>query len=216
MFLPWKQLGRVDGHFLAAHDVADFDEGAAVGQHIDAFPQQVGPAHQLHHHVGAAAPGQLTDPTDAGFGSVELLDVDGMVGAEFLSQLETVLQTVQDDDAIRAALLGHGGGVEAQTAGADDDDGLAVAHVGPLQAGGHGAHGAVDRAEQVVGQFVGDAEEGMSWRQVEEVAIGAGEVGPVAGGGILTVGAPVGRSAEDTYGSGSRGRRRRTPRGRLP
>ena len=64
------------------------------------------------------------------------------------------------------------------------------------EAGGDGAHGAVDRAQQVVGQFIGNAEEGMARRQVEEVAVGAGEVGPVAGGGILAVGAPVGRSAQ--------------------
>ena len=100
-------------------------------------------AHQFHHHVGAAATGQLTDPAHAGFRSVEFLDVDGVVGAEFFRQFQTVLQPVQHNNAIRAALLGHGGGVDAQAAGAHNHHGLAVAHPGALQAGGDGAHGTV-------------------------------------------------------------------------
>ena len=59
MFLPWSNLDGSMETSLPAHDVADFDEGAAIAEHVDAFGQQVGPAHQLHHHIGAAAVGQL-------------------------------------------------------------------------------------------------------------------------------------------------------------
>ena len=61
-----------------------------------------------------------------------------------------------------------------------------------MQSGGDGAHGAVDRPEDIVGQLVGDPEEGMAGRQVKEVGVGAGEVGPHSGGGVFPVGAPVG------------------------
>ena len=73
---------------------------------------------------------------------------------------------------------------------------VALAGPGANQAGGHRAHGAVDRAEQIVVQLVGNAEEGMARRQIQEVGVGAGEVGPGSGGGVVAVHAPVGVAPE--------------------
>ena len=89
-----------------------------------------------------------------------------MVGAESLGQLQAVFQAVEDNYAIGAHFFGHGGGVDAQAAGALDHHVVALAGAGADQAGGDRSHGAVDRPQQVVVQLVGDAEKGMAGREV--------------------------------------------------
>ena len=92
--------------------------------------------------------------------------------------------------------MAHGGGVDAQAARTLDDHVVALAGPGPQQAGGDGAHGAVDRPQQVVVQLVGHPEEGMTRRQVQVVGVGGGEEGPRARRRIVTVHAPVGVALE--------------------
>ena len=190
--LAGQQLGGVDRHLAPPDDVPDFHEGSAVAQHIDALGHQLGPSHQFHHHVSAPPVGQFPNPADPRFRRVELFDIDGVICAEFLGQLQPVLQPVQHDDPVGAHILGHGHRVQPKTAGPLDHHVLPFAQRRALQAGGHRPHRAVDRPQDFIGQLVGHTEERVPRRQVEEVRVGAGEVRPDAGGGILPVGAPVG------------------------
>ena len=106
-----------------------------------------------------------------------------MVGAELLGELEAVLQAVEDDDVVGAHVLGHGDGGEAESAGALDDHRGAVADPALDEALGRGAHGAVDRAENLVVDLVGDAVERALGVDVEVVGVGADEVGPLSDAG---------------------------------
>lgn len=173
-------------------NVANVHETATVAGYVYALGQQFSPPYQFHDHVGSRTVGKLPQQADAGLGGIEFLDIDSVVGAELLSQLQAVHRTVQDNDPVGPHVLGHGGGVRAKASGPLDDNVLPLVGAGPYQAGGYGAHGAVDGPQQVAGQFVGAPEEGMTGRQVREIGVGTSEAGIKPCGGISPVGAPLG------------------------
>ena len=81
---------------------------------------------------------------------------------------------------VGAHVLGHGDGGEPESAGALDDHGGAVADLAENEALGRRAHGAVDGAEHLIVDLVGDAVERALGVDVEVVGVGADEVGPLA------------------------------------
>ncbi len=149
--------------------------------------------------ICAEAAGEVADSLYAGLGCVGLRDVDGFVGAEGAGQVEARGNAVDGDNGAGAAGLGHGGGVEAQAAGALDGHAFAGAELGPVKAGDHLGEGAIHAGDGRVRESVRNAEHGVAGVQVVVLGEGAAEVGPVAHAAealALPVGAGVGVVAE--------------------
>lgn len=152
-------------------------------------------AHKFERYVGAEAAGQVADGLYAGLGCVGLGDVDGFVGAEGAGQFEPRANAVDGDDGAGATGPGHGGGVEAQAAGALDGHAFAGAEFCPIEAGNDLRQGAIHAGDGRVRQSLGNAEHGVARIQVVVLGEGAAKVGPVAHTAqafALPVGAGVG------------------------
>ena len=111
----------------------------------------------------------------------ELLDVDQLVGAERLGQLEAVVNGVDDDDLPDATLFRDRDRVEPEAAGTLNDDVVVRGRAGLAKAVDHLRKRAVGRGEQVFGDVVVDPENGLARAQVEVLGEGAGEVRRVFG-----------------------------------
>src|SRR5439155_249922 len=107
-----------------------------------------------------------------------LAQIDDLVGAEPPRQLEPLVHAVNDDHARRAHLARHRARVDAETARALDDDDLPGAEPGQVEAGVDLGVGAVHARRHLVGDLVGELEDGVVRSQVEVLAEASLEVWP--------------------------------------
>jgi hypothetical protein len=121
-----------------------------------------------------------------------LFDIDSGIRPELFSQTQPVVQSIQHDHLMGAHILGHRSGVQPQAPSPHNDDRIAFTRTSPEQAGRDRAHGTIDGAEQLIGEFVGDTEERMARWEIEIVGVGAREVRVHAGRGIGPIYTPVG------------------------
>jgi hypothetical protein len=91
-------------------------------------------ADQLGDDIGAPAVRQLEHALHAQVGVRQLLDVDQLVGAEGVRELEALADAVDHDDLARPHLFCDCRGVDAQPTRALDDDVLADLEARELQA----------------------------------------------------------------------------------
>jgi hypothetical protein len=101
----------------------------------------------------AATAGQVTDLFRALLPAGRA-DVDDVVRAELPRQRETLGHPVEHHDRARPALARDRGGVEAEAAGALDDDGVAGLKPGLVVAVDHLRERAVERRDDEIGQRV--------------------------------------------------------------
>ena len=172
---------RVEGHGPAREEQPDVDVGASPAEHGHPLGQEVGEADELQDDVGAPAPGELVHHLHPLVGRRELLDVDGVVGAELPGHLQPGVDPVEHDHLVGAHVLGHGGGGEPQTAGPLDDDVVTLATAGRQERLRGCPHGAVDRGQHVVAQAVRHLEHRHARRDVVVVGERSDEIGERAG-----------------------------------
>jgi hypothetical protein len=123
---------EVDG--VAGVEGADLEVPAADGQHAEPFGDHLAEADELADDVGAPAVGERADGRHTILRPRVVAEVDGGVGAHGAGQRQAVVEPVDHDDLMGAALLGHRGGVGAEPAGSLDDHRVAEADTDPFQA----------------------------------------------------------------------------------
>src|SRR6185503_7354849 len=106
----------------------------------------------------AAAPREVAHGLRALVRRLEVVDVQRVIGAEFLREREAIGQTVEYDDLRGAALACDGRGKQAESARALDDDGLAGLQPDLVQTVGHLRERAVERRDFEIAERVGRAE----------------------------------------------------------
>src|SRR5215510_12544431 len=162
---PHEQRG-LELDLGAAADCTDLQIGPTRAQHLDPFRDHLGEADEVARDVRAGAARPLADQVDALATVGDLLDVDRVVGAEGARQLEPPGQLVHDDHDGGAHVLGDRGRLDAEPAGALDDDGAPEGEPRAVEAEDHLTEGAVDRRHELVRQRVRDHEDRAARTQV--------------------------------------------------
>src|SRR6267378_534631 len=177
---PDEQRG-LELHLGAPADGADLEVGSAGAEHLDALGDHLRKADEVARDVRADAAGPLADEIHALFAIGDRLEVDRVVGAERLRQLEPPRELIDDDHRRRAHVLGDGHRLDAEAARALDDDAPAEAEPGPVQAVDHLREGAVHGGHELVRERVGHEEERAPRPQVIVLGERAVEVGELRG-----------------------------------
>ena len=192
-------LERVERELEAGHDRADLDVGAARAEHLDALGDDALDAGHVGGVGRAVAVGQLLDGRDALGRAAQCTHVDHVVGAEPAGQLEAAGDAVDGDDLAGAHVPGGRDHVQAEAAGALDDQRVALAEAARLEALDDLAEGAVDRRDQRVGELVRHLDADVAGHQVVVIGEAGHEVGEVGDRAVeraALIGAALGHVAQ--------------------
>src|SRR3954468_13197859 len=170
------QVRNVDRD-LVGGERREADLAAAV-QHLGGLVDRVRRPRALQHEVDALAPGQLTHRFDG----VLVADVDHVVCAEALADLEPVVARAGQDDGLGAERLGNRRAEEPDRARAAHDDRVAGDQATELRQAVHGRAGGDDERRLLVAHGVVDGDQRVDVVDLvlAEAAVGGEAVGAVA------------------------------------